>query len=183
MYHLVYITGTDVFPRETIDSADRRRCYRKKTVDIVIKLPPQHGLAYVAQAAPHCVECTSFATHTRLPGKRNTYSLFHAMRAAPHSYATACIYFFVEQRKTDFYTPLHLAVQRGLFEAARRLIELGADVNAVAKVTVRTPDGDTHHIFCWVAWVVRSGGGVHRSCKRYPWACHCKRRVNLQDAL
>ncbi|CAN0005718.1 unnamed protein product [Ectocarpus sp. 12 AP-2014] len=38
------------------------------------------------------------------------------------------------QRKSDFRTPLHVAVRRGLFEAARRLIELGADVNAVAKV-------------------------------------------------
>ncbi|CAN0547605.1 unnamed protein product, partial [Ectocarpus sp. 12 AP-2014] len=37
------------------------------------------------------------------------------------------------QRKSDFRTPLHVAVRRGLFEAARRLIELGADVNAVAK--------------------------------------------------
>ncbi|CBN80071.1 conserved unknown protein [Ectocarpus siliculosus] len=38
------------------------------------------------------------------------------------------------QRKSDFRTPLHVAVRRGLFEAARRLIELGADVNAVAKM-------------------------------------------------
>ena len=38
------------------------------------------------------------------------------------------------QRKSDYRTPLHVAVQRGLFEAARRLIELGADINAVAKV-------------------------------------------------
>ena len=39
------------------------------------------------------------------------------------------------QRKVDFYTPLHVAVERGLFEAARRLVELGADINAIAKVT------------------------------------------------
>lgn len=39
------------------------------------------------------------------------------------------------QRTSDFRTPLHLAVERGLFEAARSLIELGADINAVAKVT------------------------------------------------
>lgn len=38
------------------------------------------------------------------------------------------------QRKSDYRTPLHVAVQRGLFEAARRLIELGADINAVAQV-------------------------------------------------
>ncbi|CAN0065441.1 unnamed protein product [Ectocarpus sp. 12 AP-2014] len=38
------------------------------------------------------------------------------------------------QRKSDFRTPLHVAVRRGLFETARRLIELGADVNAVAKM-------------------------------------------------
>lgn len=41
------------------------------------------------------------------------------------------------QRKSDYRTPLHLAVQRGLFEAARRLVELGADINAVAKVPVK----------------------------------------------
>ena len=39
-----------------------------------------------------------------------------------------------KQRKSDFRTPLHVAVQRGLFEASLRLIELGADINAVAKV-------------------------------------------------
>ncbi|CAM9601407.1 unnamed protein product [Scytosiphon promiscuus] len=39
-----------------------------------------------------------------------------------------------QQRRSDFHTPLHVAIQRGLFEAARRLIELGADINAVAKV-------------------------------------------------
>ncbi|CAN0453579.1 unnamed protein product, partial [Laminaria digitata] len=39
-----------------------------------------------------------------------------------------------QQRKSDFRTPLHVAVQRGLFEASLWLIELGADINAVAKV-------------------------------------------------
>eukprot|EP00903_Cladosiphon_okamuranus_P016290 g15022.t1 len=52
------------------------------------------------------------------------------------------------QRKSDYRTPLHLAVQRGLFEAARRLIELGADINAVAKddvmpLTLAEQDGPT----------------------------------------
>ncbi|CAM9365120.1 unnamed protein product [Sphacelaria rigidula] len=37
------------------------------------------------------------------------------------------------QRHSDYRTPLHLAVERGFFEAARRLVDLGADVNAVAK--------------------------------------------------
>lgn len=45
---------------------------------------------------------------------------------------------FSVQRNSDFRTPLHLATERGLFEAARGLIELGSDINAVAKVRLLT---------------------------------------------
>lgn len=45
----------------------------------------------------------------------------------------------LRQRRPDFRTPLHVAAEAGHFEAAKRLIELGADVNAVAKVSRALP--------------------------------------------
>ena len=73
----------------------------------------------------------------------------------------------ITRQTTDGWTPLHLAAFFGKTEAARRLIDAGADLKAISRLAYRTSIsrfGCARRAPC-----LRPGGGFRPTCRSTRW--------------